>query len=232
MEEGDIVICTVNKIVGTTVFVHIKGEGDGSIIFSEIAPGRIRNIRDYVVPKKRIVCKILRFREGNVELSFRRVTQKERKEKLEEEKQEKSYESILKSILGEKSKEMIEKIRGEDSLFDFLQEAKENSKDLEKLMGKEDSKKVLDILNSQKQKKTIVKKEIFLITKKPEGLSLIKKILGDLQEIKVKYISAGKYVFEIESEDPKKASQNIKNTLLEIEKTAKKEGLEFSIKEK
>jgi len=232
MEEGDIVLCTVNKIVGTTVFVHIEGNGEGSIIFSEIAPGRIRNIRSHVVPKKRIVCKVLRVKKGNVELSFRRVTQKEKKEKLEEEKQEKSYASILKSILGEKSKEIIEKIKEKESLFEFFHEAKENPKILEKLLGKKDSGKVLDILKSEKKKKKIVKKEISLITKKPEGVTLIKKILGNLKEIKVKYISAGTYVLEIESDDPKKASQTIKTVLSALENTSKKQGLEFSIKEK
>ena len=54
LEEGEIIFCTVNKIVGTTVFVSIDGNGDGSLSFSEVAAGRIRNIRDYIVPKKKI----------------------------------------------------------------------------------------------------------------------------------------------------------------------------------
>ena len=57
LEVGDIVLCTVDRIIGTTVFVGIEGNGEGSIVTSEIAPGRIRNLRDYVVPKKKIVCK-------------------------------------------------------------------------------------------------------------------------------------------------------------------------------
>ena len=60
LEVGDIVLCTVDRIVGTIVFVKIDGDGEGSIILSEIAPGRIRNLREYVVPKKKIVCKVLR----------------------------------------------------------------------------------------------------------------------------------------------------------------------------
>ena len=90
LEVGDIVLCTVDKIVGTTVFVKIEGDGEGSIVVSEIAPGRIRNLRDYVVPKKKIVCKVLRISEKNVELSLRRVSLKEKKERMEQLKQEKS----------------------------------------------------------------------------------------------------------------------------------------------
>ncbi len=233
LEEGDIVLCSVDRIVGTTIFVQIEGNGEGSIIFSEIAPGRIRNIRNYVVPKKKIVCKVLRISpRGNIELSFRRVTQKEKKEKLEEVKQERSYSSILKSILGEKSKEIVEKIKEKDNLYGFFQEAKENPKEVENLVGKKDAEKILGILKTEKKKKAIVKKEISLTTKKPNGLVLIKKILGNLKEIQVKYISAGKYVLETESEDLKKADNKLKNMILDIEKLAKKQGLEFSIKEK
>ena len=89
LEEGEIVSCVVDRIVGTIVFVKISGNGEGSIILSEIAPGRIRNLRNYVVPKKKIVCKILKIGDsGNIYLSLRRVTQKEKKEVLEQEKQE------------------------------------------------------------------------------------------------------------------------------------------------
>src|SRR3989304_1847417 len=103
LDTGDIILCTVDHIVGTTVFVHIEGNGEASIVFSEIAPGRIRNIRDYVVPKKKIVCKVLRVSGDRIDLSLRRVTQKEQKELKERYKQEKSYESILKGVLGNRA---------------------------------------------------------------------------------------------------------------------------------
>jgi len=140
--------------------------------------------------------------------------------------------NILKSVLKDKAEKIIEEIQKEDNIYDFFQEAKENPKNLEKLVGKKDSQKILDILKTQKQKRVIIKKGIFLTTKKPDGLSLIKGILKDLKEIKVKYISAGHYTFETESEDPKTADNKLKGTLYEIEKEAKKQGVEFSIKEK
>lgn len=231
-EQGDVVLCTVSKIIGTTVFVNIDGNGEGTIITSEIAPGRIRNLRDYVVPNKKIVCKILKIAGNNIHLSLRRVTQKEKKEVLEQEKQEKSYKSILKSILGEKSKEIIEKITKKEKLYDFFEESKENSKELEKLIGKENSQKVLEILNSQKQKSVILKKIINLNTTKPNGLKLIKEILGKIKNAEVKYISAGKYSIKKESENLKKADTELKQILEEIEKFARKNNMEFSVKEK
>ncbi len=229
LEVGDIVLCTVDRIVGTIVFVKIDGDGEGSIILSEIAPGRIRNLRDYVVPKKRIVCKVLRISKDRVDLSLRRVTLKEKKEVLEQENQEKSYKSILKTILGEKAEKIIEEILKEKEISEFLQEAKENSKKLEKLVGKNDSEKILEILNTQKQKKFIVKKEIHMKIIKPNGLELIKKILNT-KEAEIRYISGGKYSIKKESKDLKSADNKLKEILLEIEKEAKKCNAEVSIK--
>ena len=161
LEEGDLVLCTVEKIIGTTVFVKIEGEYNekqGSIIFSEIAPGRIRNIRDYVVPKKRIVCKVLRTSGQTIDLSFRRVTKKEQKEVTENYNQEKAYKNILKSVLGKKAEELINEITKKENLSDFIQKSRETPEIFEKLTGKENAKKILEIINQQKSKKAVIKK--------------------------------------------------------------------------
>ena len=232
LETGDVVLCTVDRIMGTIVFVKIEGNGEGSIILSEIAPGRIRNLRDYVVPKKKIVCKVIRISGDRIDLSLRRVTQKEKKEILEKEKQEKSYINILKSVLGEKSNEIIEKISKEEKIYDFLQEAKENTKKLETLVGKENSQKILEIINIQKNKTIILKKEILLNSSKSNGLELIKKILGEIKEIEISYISAGKYSLKAESTNPKDADNKLKEIISKIEKEAKKQDMNFGVKEK
>ncbi len=232
-EVGDFVLCTVDRIVGTVVFVKIENDGEGSIIMSEIAPGRIRNIRDYVVPKKKIVCKILRISpNGNIDLSLRRVTQKDKKEVMEQNQQEKSYASILKSVLGDKAEEIIKKVSERDKIFSFLEEAKTNSQELEKLVGKKDAEKILEILNTQKKKKKLVKKEIALTTAKSSGITLIKKILENFRGINVRYISAGRYSLEIESEDIKTADKKLREMIELAEKDSKKLGVEFSVKEK
>jgi len=232
LEVGDIVMCTVDRIVGTIVFVKIDQNGEGSIILSEIAPGRIRNLREYVVPKKRIVCKVLRISGNRIDLSLRRVTQKEQREIKEQYKQEKSYKSILKSVLKDKAEEITKKILEQEKIYEFLQEAKQDSKKLEELVGKKDSEKILEILNSQKQKKAIVKKEISLTATKPNGLELIKSIFKDITNTEVKYISAGRYSLKTEAENAKTADKNLKEILKDIEKRAKEKDISFAMKEK
>ncbi len=231
LEEGDIVLCTVDRIVGTTVFVRIAGVGkdlEGSIVFSEVAPGRIRNIRDYVVPKKMIVCKVLRISGNRIDLSLRRVTLKEQKELKERYKQERSFLSILKTVLGENATSIIEKA-SKEGIYDFMQKIKENPKELESLVGKQGAKKILDIVNEQKQKKQVIKKEIMLRSYDPAGVEEIKNILGKVNGAEVRYLAAGKYSLKREDEDLKQADQKLREILEAIEKAAKKTGMDFSI---
>ena len=236
IEQGDLVLCTVERIDNTIVFVKLLVDGkeyDGSIVTSEIAPGRIRNLRDYVVPKKKIVCKVLRISErGNFELSLRRVTPKEKKEVMDMEGRERAYISILKKILGEKTSEVIGKIQKEESLSDFFESAKENSKKLEKLVGKTESDKIIAILNIQKKKRMIVKEEISLKSDSSEGVEKIKKILLGFKEAEVRYIAGGKYSVKTESEDIKKADNKLREVLSTIEKRAKENRVDFSIIQK
>lgn len=234
LEEGDIVICTVEKITGTIVNVKIDETGqEGNIVFSEIAPGRIKNIRDYAIPKKKIICKILRKRGINFDLSLRRVTFKEQKQAKEQYEQEKSYKSILNSILTEKkSEEIIKEIQKKESLIQFLDNSKENSKELEKLIGKEKSKKILEIIKIQKLKEVFLKKTFYLKSKKSNGIKQIKEILVKIENAEIKYISAGVYSIKIKGNNLKEVDKKLKENLELIEKYAKENNLEFSIKEK
>ena len=60
-EEGEVLLCSVTKIYPHCVFVNIDDYSNksGMIHISEISPGRIRNIHDYVKEGKKIVCKVL-----------------------------------------------------------------------------------------------------------------------------------------------------------------------------
>ncbi|MBW6442599.1 hypothetical protein K0A97_02345 [Patescibacteria group bacterium] len=235
LEIGDVLLCTVDRIVGTNVFVKIPirdKEIEGYLVTSEIAPGRIRNLRDYVFPKKKIVCKVLRISGDRIELSLRRVKKQEEKEVKDKEKQEKSYERILKSIISNESLNILGDIKRTGSIYDFMQKAKENSEEIEKMFGKENAKKIIEILNSQKQKKSVLKKEIQLTTTNIRGIKDIKELLNQLKDIEIKYISAGKYSLKKESEDIKKADHELSEILSEMEKKAKIKEMDFSVQKK
>ena len=102
-KEDDLVLCTVKRVEGANVFVEIDGGTEASLQLSEIAAGRIRNLREYVSLNKRIVCKVLKIINGYIQLSLRRVTGKERDEMLEKEKKRKVLLAMIKTIVKEPS---------------------------------------------------------------------------------------------------------------------------------
>ena len=226
LEEGQIVFCTVDKIVGTTVFVKIQGNEEGTLTTSEIAPGRIRNLRAYVVPGKKIVCKILNIRNGRIHLSLRRVKQNERKELLDKIKKEKNYSAILKTVLGkEKAEEIVEKIVQEQSIFDFFEEIKEQQKNLEKLISKKEVEKIIQILESKKDKPKEIKHIFKLSNKSSEGIKTIKEIISKASKNskgKVSYIAAGRYRLSMIGENFKELKSEVNRIIHEIEDTSNK----------
>jgi translation initiation factor 2 alpha subunit (eIF-2alpha) len=135
-------------------------------------------------------------------------------------------------VLKEKSTEIIDKITKEGKLYDFFEETRKNPKKLEDLIGKEDAKKILNIVLEQKKKITIIKRTISLKTQEPNGIYLLKNVLENPEEIEVKYLSAGKYSLKIETDDGKKGDQKLKMFLDGVEKKAKETGVQFELKEK
>lgn len=101
-EEGDVVLCDVKKILPHSVFVGLVEYGgrEAMIHISEIAPGRIRNIRDFVKEGKQVACKVLQLNRdrGTIDLSLRRVSLQQRLKKEEEFKQEQKSEKILEYV--------------------------------------------------------------------------------------------------------------------------------------
>ncbi len=230
LKEDDVVLCTVIKIIKTTVFVKIEGNGEGSIITSEIAPGRIRNLRDYVVPNKKIVCKILRIgTDGLIALTLRRVSDKEKQEVLKKYETEKSTAQILKNLFKEKSTEIINKIKENSTLYDFLQEAKDKPEILKKLVGKKDSDKIFKLLSEKKAKTIEVKEFFYLKSYKSDGIYCIKKVL-DIKDTNISYVAAGKFRIKIKADNFKQANLLISEIIEKIEQRARQEGCEFVYK--
>jgi len=230
IKEDDVLMCTVKNIQGTTIFVEVEGGEQGSIVMSEIAAGRIRNLREYVAPNKKIVCKVLRVIDGHPQLSLRRVTAKERDSVLDRHKKEKQLLSMLKTIV-ENPKEIIEKIKEKYDAPDFLEEAREDPKILESYLSKDQAERLSKILLEKKEKDKIVKKIIILKSTASSGLEDIKSILK-VEGVKINYLGSSKFSISTSAKDFKEANAKIAEVLELIEKRAKEKSAEFKVKEK
>jgi len=242
-EEGDIVIGIVDKMVGTSVFVKLDSETEGVMTFSEVAPGRIRNIRDYVNPGQKIVVKILRVdqEKKHFDLSLRRVNQKEKKEILENEKKETELLTLIKIVTKdeEKSKSALEKLKAQilvtQFFNDFLNKSEKEfiSKIKELGLNETESKTLYSMLKDKiKEKKVTVKTELSLHCDSENGIEKIKKTLSIKKDkLEIKYLGAPSYMISIEDKDYKEANKKLKEVLDEITKRAKTEGCFLEIKQ-
>jgi len=230
IKEDDVVQCTVKKIEKTTVFVTIDGNGEGSIVMSEIAAGRIRNIREYVVPNKKIICKVLRISNNHIQLTLRRVTGKERELAMDRYKKEKTFTSMLKTITPSPSK-IIEEIKQSYTIPEFLEEARENPKIIESFLNKKESAQLSKILEEKKEKDKIVKKTFTLKSTSPSGLSDIKEILK-IKDCKINYLGSSKFSISTSAKNFKEANAKLSDALNMIAEKAKKKNAQLEIKDK
>jgi translation initiation factor 2 alpha subunit (eIF-2alpha) len=227
-KEGDLILCKVKKVTNTITFVEMPNGHEGTIISSEIAPGRIKLMRQYVVPNKQIVCKILKIEGDHVHLSLRRVTSKEKKDVMRFFKQSQAIKVAFKQILGEKEKSIKEKILKDfKDLPEFIDKIKDDEKLISKYIPKEKQDAIKKI-SEKKGRKEELKQNIKIKCLEDDGVKKIKQIF-DLKDenISISYISAGNLKLKLKVKDFKQGKKRIHEIIEELEKRAKKNNCEF-----
>ena len=228
-DEGDLVLCTVTSVQFHSVFVDIEEYGKGGMIhISEVSPGRIRNIRDFVKEGKKVVCKVLRINQekGYIDLSLRRVNESEKKRKIEDIKKEQNAEKIVEIAAGKIGipteqlyKEISDKImKSYSSFHEFFEEAIKDEKLLESVISDKKYLKIIDETVKQRIKPSEVeiKGKLRITTFAPDGISIIKESLKKAEDagkgkITINYLGSGLYRFMIKAPDYKEAEKLMKN---------------------
>src|SRR3989338_8718292 len=229
-ESEELVLCTVTKIFHNGVFVDLDEYAKGGMIhISEVSPGRIRNIRDFVVEGKKVVCKVLRVNKekGHIDLSLRRVTESQRKKKIDEIKQEQKSEKIIEFVakkLDIDQKKLYEDILGNisnkyTSLYHFFEDARSDEKIIKKLGLPEDVTELLNEAIKQRIKEAEVEIKGYFKLKSyaPSGVDMIRDALTKAEGIgkektAIRYEGAGRYGVSIKGRDYKEAEKLLKES--------------------
>jgi len=242
-EIGEVLICTVKRVLPDSVFVELDEYGKEAMIhISEVAPGRIRNIRDYVKENKKVVCKVLNINKikGHVDLSLRRVNQAQKIQKNNQYKQEQKAEKILKelsvklktdlsTIYNKIGNKIIENYGSLTSCFNDIINEKTDLKEL-----KVDNELCKNLINIVKEKIKPLEVKIIATLKfetdAGNGIEIIKKALDlDNNNVNLTYVSAPNYRLDVTSSDYKKAEGIIKNLQDKINDFAKKNKAKFEL---
>ncbi len=230
-EENELVMCTVTSVQYNSVFCNIDMYGKGGMIhISEIAPGRIRNIRDYVVEGKKVVCKVLRITEerGHIDLSLRRVNDNQRRQFNMLIKQEQKAEKIIENLAAELKqdpKKVYEAIatpilESYEFLHMAFQEHVDGEAHLEELgiPAAYLAPLVERVVDKIKPKSVSISGTLRLRTYAPDGIEAVKRALQAAEQvggknITVRYLGSGLYKLEVVAEEYQEAEAILKEAL-------------------
>jgi len=100
-EIGDLIIATIEAVTDYGAYAKLdEFNKRGLLHVSEISSSWIRNIRDFVRENQKMILKVLRVdpEKGHVDLSLRRVTKRERIEKIKSWKKERKSDALLRGV--------------------------------------------------------------------------------------------------------------------------------------
>jgi translation initiation factor 2 subunit 1 len=225
-ETGELVIATIQSVTDFGAYATLdEYDKKGLVHISEVSSSWIRNIRDFLREGQKIVLKVLRINmeKGHIDLSLRRVTKRERIEKMMNWKKERKAEALLRDV-SEKAKlpvnEVYEKagalLEKEYGLYEgFEKAAKEGVEALTKIGIAEDLASAFTEVARERMRVPMVKVKgiVELRCAKPNGVKIIKEAFANVKktekskEGKFRFyvVAAPKYAVEVMAENYKSA---------------------------
>ena len=242
--RGELVIGTVTRVLDFGAFISLDEyeNKEGLVHISEIAPGWIKDIRDYVKKGQKVVCKVLDInpKRGHIDLSIKDVNDRQRREKMQQWKSEQrafKWMEIAGEKVGIQRKELVDigrKLLKEfETIYGAFEEAAfEGYEVLTKVTGEELAKVIEEIGKENiKPHKIKIRGYFELMSNAPDGIERIKKALMEIYsvkaenaDVKVEYVGAPRYRITLEGEDYKSAEKILKKITNKVIKKIKKLG--------
>ena len=227
-EVGDLVIATIETVTDYGAYAKLDEYNKrGLLHVSEISSSWIRNIRDFVREGQKMVLKVLRVdtEKGHIDLSLRRVTKREKIEKILSWKKERKAEALLREVaekVGLSSEEVYEKagvlVEEKYGLYEgFEKVVKEGTEVLTKIGVPESlAKAFAEVAEERIHVKMVkVKGTLEIRCMKPNGVKIIKDSFLDAKkaektkdaDVRFYVIAAPKYSVEVLAENYKRAEE-------------------------
>ncbi len=231
-ETGDLVIATVESVTDYGAYAKLdEFDKRGLLHVSEISSSWIRNIRDFIRENQKVALKVLRVdhEKGHIDLSLRRVTKRERIEKVLAWKKERKADALLRGVaekLGTTPEEISQKavnviVQKYDLYEGFEKAAIEGPEALTEIGVPENLAKAFSEVAQERIHVKMVKVRgvLELRVVKPNGVKVIKEAFHKAKGEKIKdakvtfnVIAAPKYQIEVQAENYKRAEDVMQKT--------------------
>jgi translation initiation factor 2 subunit 1 len=227
-EPGDLIIATIESVMDYGAYAKLdEYNRRGFLHISEISSARIRNVRDFVRENQKMVLKVLRVdvEKGHIDLSLRRVTKRERIEKIKSWKKDRKGDALLHAVaekVGLPKHEVYQKagviLEEKYGLYEGFEKAvKEGIEVLTKLDIPEDLAKVIAQVAEERIKIKMVKVKGVLEVRcnKPNGVKCIQdafisaKKSNEAKDAKIVFfvIATPRYSVEVSADNWKRAEE-------------------------
>ncbi len=229
-EKDELVIATIRKIFPYGAFCTLDEYDDREafIHISEVASRWVKNIHEFIKENQKIVARVYHFlpEKNQIDLSVRRVSESERKLKLESVKRDKRATNLL-AVLAKKLKQDPSKFSAEmtpvlEKEFGGIMEAFEKvSAEPEALEALGFPKATVDAFReiaaiNVKKPRVEISRTLEVSCPGPVGIESIKETLKTFEEMKmdgigvsVSYLGAPHYKLKIEADDYKSAEKAV-----------------------
>ena len=227
-ETGDLVIASIESVMDYGAYANLdEYNRRGFLHISEISSARIRNVRDYVRENQKMVLKVLRVEveKGHIDLSLRRVTKRERIEKIKSWKKDRKGEALLHAVaekVGLPIHEVYQKagviLEEKYGLYEgFERVVKDGAEILAKLGIPDDLAQVIVQVAEERIRIKLVKVRGILEVRcmKPNGVKCIQEAFTDAKKaqkakdakIEFSIIAAPRYSVEVAADNWKRAEE-------------------------
>jgi len=243
-EVGDLVIATIETVTDYGAYAKLdEYEKRGLLHVSEISSSWIRNIRDFVREGQKVVLKVLRVdhEKGHIDLSLRRVTKRERIDKVLLWKKERKAEALLHRVaekVGLTSDEVYQKtgqaIEAKYDLYEVFERAAIEGIEVLAELGIEQilAKAFAEVAQERIHLKMVKVRGVLEIkVTKPNGVKIIKEAFTKAKTEKIKdanvkfyVIAAPKYSIEVQAENYKRAEDVLQKTAQNVVTLVSKSG--------
>jgi translation initiation factor 2 subunit 1 len=231
-EVGDLVIATIETVTDYGAYAKLdEYDKRGLLHVSEISSSWIRNIRDFVREGQKVVLKVLRVNpdKGHVDFSLRRVTKRERIEKVMMWKKERKAEALLRGVAEKLALTPEEiyaqagvKIEEQYDLYEAFEKAAIEGAEVLTDIGVPQSiaETFAEVAEERIRVKMVkVRGELDIKVPNPNGIKVIKDAFRKAKSEKIKdakvtfYVAAApKYHLEVQAENYERAEDLMQKT--------------------
>jgi len=247
---NELVLCTVKRVLPHCAFVMLEDyeNREAMLHISEISSKYVKNIKEHLSVGNKMVCKVLGLHreKGHIDVSFKRVSNVEKKRKMDEIKTQVRLEKLIEIIAkscGKDPEKSLREVGGTiievfGSLADFYYSIKNegveiiDELEIDKDIAESLRKKLLEQLKAQRVK---MRRFVSLYSTEPDGLYRLKELFKQISdfadklnvELVIRYVSTPTYEIEIIAKDYKQGELFFKELYELIQKQSAENIVQF-----